>query len=139
MNKKISDIIFALCSLACIAGAFIYYYTNADMQYEYLDQPFLQTVPIVCSIIGYSTAFIQWQTKQKEVTKELWYVICGAMFIMLWLFLPKPETFWEIIISIGMAYCFIIGGPLFIISIEMLIFFAPDLISDFFSKNKNKW
>ncbi|MDU0826136.1 MAG: hypothetical protein E7B03_01400 [Negativicoccus succinicivorans] len=139
MNKKISDIIFALCSLACIAGAFIYYDTNADMQYEYLYHPFLHTVPIVCSIIGYSTAFIQWKLKQKEVTKELWYVICGAMFIVLWLFLPKPETFLEITISVGMAYCFIIGGSLLIISIEMLIFFAPDLISDFFSKNKNKW
>lgn len=139
MNKKVSDIIFTLCSLSCIAGAFIYYDTNFDMQYEYLYHPFLHTVPVACSIIGYFTAFIQWKTKKKEVAKELWYGIFGAMFVVLWLFLPKPETFLDVIISVGMAYCFIIGGPLLIISIETLIFFAPDLISNLFSKNKNKW
>lgn len=102
-ERAIFAALFASCTISSVA----YWYTNRDMHYEYLEEPFLHTVPILCALSGYLFA---WRCfRLGGINKNVCISTAIVMLVILWINLPKPVTLWDGIISIGMSFSFIIS------------------------------
>lgn len=102
-ERAIFAALFASCTISSVA----YWYTDLDMHYEYLEEPFLHTVPILCALSGYLFA---WKCfRLGGINKNACIIAAIIMLVILWIFLPKPVTLLDGIISIGMSFSFIIS------------------------------
>lgn len=125
MDKEPTASLFerAIFVAPCTIFSVAYWYTDLDMHYEYLEEPFIHTVPILCSLSGYLFA---WKCfRLGGINKNVCVSVAIVMLSILWIFLPKPVTLLDGIISIGMSFSFIISY----ITIVVILVYLSELSS----------